>query len=143
MADFFIWRYVHMRKINEFQKKRRKNQHSKEKKRKINNRLEHDLEQVFVMEKNTRYKSGLPELYIHMYTPRQFLLNEAQPKNALVTPAPQIRKPMQTFKREHSMLKFYIQYYSAGVQFYISLQYYNFQASLNHRANACSCLFFL
>jgi hypothetical protein len=29
------------------------------------------------------------------------------------------------------------------VQFYISLQYYNFQASLNHRANACSCLFFL
>jgi hypothetical protein len=42
-----------------------------------------------------------------------FLLSESQPKNALVNPTPQIWKQMQTFKRECSILQFYI----AGVQF--------------------------
>jgi hypothetical protein len=44
-----------------------------------------------------------------------FLLGEAQPKNALITSTPQIRKQIQKFKRAHSMLQFY----SAGMQFYI------------------------
>jgi hypothetical protein len=59
------------------------------------------------------------------------------------SPPPQIRKQMQTFKSVLSMVQFYIQFNSAGIQFYIFLQIYFFQASLNHRANACSWLLFV
>jgi hypothetical protein len=60
-------------------------------------------------------------------------------------PPTQIRKQMQKFIKARGAcdVTFYIQFYSIHmcVQFYIFtlLQFYNFQASLNHRENACSC----
>jgi hypothetical protein len=62
-----------------------------------------------------------------------FLLSEAQPKNALVTPSPHNWKWMQKFKRahayirtqgKHTMLHFYMKFYSVWTEFYVI---YNFR----------------
>jgi hypothetical protein len=64
---------------------------------------------------------------------KQFLLTEAQPKNALINPSPNFGKECKNL-REHR----HIRVGGTGTTLPI-LQFYNFQASLNHRANACSC----
>jgi hypothetical protein len=61
----------------------------------------------------------------HYYTIiNTFLLSEAEPKNVIVNPPPKFGNDCQprAWARACKVSKFY-----------------NFQASLNHRANACSC----
>jgi hypothetical protein len=70
-----------------------------------------------------------------------FLLSEAHPKNALVNLPPQKKdwKQMQTFNFTHARYIFYFYFTKHLCSILHFLQFYNFQASLNHRANACSC----
>jgi hypothetical protein len=69
-----------------------------------------------------------------------FLLSKARPKKALVNPPPQIWKQMQTLKRARARFWAcgHIRAWGTILHFF---QFYNFQASLNHRANPCSCFF--
>jgi hypothetical protein len=84
---------------------------------------------------------------------QKFLLSEALPKNAFVKPHPTHQKfgnkckilvePTLISERkvhEHNVtfLQVYIKFYSAHAQFYVIYNFINFQALLNHRANACS-----
>jgi hypothetical protein len=81
-----------------------------------------------------------------------FLLSEAQPKNALVNPPrpphletiathvrarppPNLRPPALFTPAQQFILQYITSFFNFSIIFF-----YNFQASLNHRANACSCL---
>jgi hypothetical protein len=62
----------------------------------------------------------------------------AQPKKSLVTPPPQFGN-----ESKHLRELMCISEREAHARLYILLQFYNFQASLNHRANACSGFFYV
>jgi hypothetical protein len=78
--------------------------------------------------------------------PLRFLLSEAQPKNTIVNPSPPNLETIVSHTRAPAQFIFFSYNFSPALRvkchnFAIRQvpKFYNFQALLNHRANACSC----